>query len=74
MIMNVNLKRLDQVYKDIEEFKDYERIQCVIYEAAIRNNVFKEKLLDTVSNINKDYLSYLNDTYHDKNDMFNYKK
>ena len=74
MIMHVNIKRLDQAYKDIEEFKDYERIQCVVYEAAIRNNVFKEKLLDAVSNINKDYLSYLNGTYHDKKDTFDYEK
>ena len=53
MILNVNIERSNKIYTDIEKFKDFEMTQCIIYEAAIRNDSFKEKHLSTVSNINK---------------------
>lgn len=35
-------KRSDSIYKEIEEFKDYELTNCIAFEMAIRNNqVFK---------------------------------
>ena len=63
MILNVNIERSSKIYTDIEKFKDYEMTQCIIYEAAIRNDFFKEKLLSTVSNINKNYVDYLKGVY-----------
>jgi len=37
-------KRSDDIYKEIESFKDYELTQCVAYEMAIRNDYAKELL------------------------------
>ncbi len=34
--------RNDEVYKEIEKFKDYELTNCIVYEMAIRNKYIKE--------------------------------
>ncbi len=39
--MNELPKRDDKIYKEIEEFKDYELTYCVAYEMAIRNDEVK---------------------------------
>lgn len=50
--MNDLPKRNDKIYKEIEEFKDYELTYCVAYEMAIRNDEVK-RLLEKVF-VNKD--------------------
>ncbi len=42
--MNRKLERNDQLYNDIEEFKDYELTQCIVFEMAIRSKYFKDKI------------------------------
>ena len=42
--MNELAKRDDAIYKEIEEFKDYELTYCIAYEMAIRNDEVKELL------------------------------
>ncbi|WP_323595263.1 hypothetical protein [Aliarcobacter butzleri] len=44
----------DLIYKEIEEFQDYELTNCVAYEMAIRNKEFKN-LLNDVELIRKNY-------------------
>ena len=48
-------KRSDEIYKEIENFKDYELTQCVAYEMAIRNedNLKKINFLEEYYNDNK---------------------
>lgn len=48
-------KRTDSIYKEIEEFKDYELFIGIIYEMYIRHNVFinKVKKCDVVEYMNK---------------------
>ncbi|WP_323593677.1 hypothetical protein [Aliarcobacter butzleri] len=47
-------QRDDLIYKEIEEFQDYELTNCVAYEMAIRNKEFKN-LLNDVELIRKNY-------------------
>lgn len=58
MIMNVSLSRSDNIYKEIEEFEDYELQNCIAYEMAIRNKKYKATLIRKVSAINDLFLSY----------------
>lgn len=55
-------KRDDEIYKEIEDFEEYELTQCVAYEMAIRN----DGNLKHIQKIAKDYDDYL----RDKNDCF----
>lgn len=41
-------KRSDSIYKEIESFEDYELTQCVAYEMAIRNPMYKEQADEVV--------------------------
>ncbi|MDN5113095.1 hypothetical protein [Aliarcobacter butzleri] len=43
-------QRDDLIYKEIEEFEDYELTNCVAYEMAIRNKIVK-KLIKEISDI-----------------------
>ena len=52
--MNIKLpKRKDPIYKEIEEFKDYEFTNCIAYEMAIRNKqvikIFNNEILNIKS-------------------------
>ncbi|MFW2599405.1 hypothetical protein ACN9JZ_09055 [Aliarcobacter butzleri] len=47
-------QRDDLIYKEIEEFQDYELTNCVAYEMTIRNKEFKN-LLNDVELIRKNY-------------------
>jgi hypothetical protein len=38
-------QRDDLIYKEIEEFQDYELTNCVAYEMAIRNKEFEKNYL-----------------------------
>lgn len=38
MNTNISIKRDDAIYKEIENFEDYELTQCIAYEMAIRND------------------------------------
>ncbi|MFK5937080.1 MAG: hypothetical protein QM497_01675 [Sulfurimonas sp.] len=61
-------KRSDTIYKEIEEFEDYELTQCVAYEMAIRNE-YNLKLLDEIVGIytnNKEEDMYANINFEDK--------
>ena len=45
--MNIKLpKRKDPIYKEIEEFKDYEFTNCIAYEMAIRNKEVQKVIID----------------------------
>jgi hypothetical protein len=53
-------QRDDLIYKEIEEFQDYELTNCVAYEMAIRNNKNFEKIDNVIRfyEENKDFISY----------------
>lgn len=44
-------KRSDSIYKEIEEFEDYEFTNCIAYEMAIRNEEAK-KIIQKISKLN----------------------
>ena len=39
-------KRSDSIYKEIEEFEDYEYSNCIAYEMAIRNKEVQKVIID----------------------------
>lgn len=47
-------KLTDRIYKEIEEFEDYEYSNCIAYEMCIRNKEFKS-LLNNLEIIRKNY-------------------
>jgi hypothetical protein len=53
-------QRDDLIYKEIEEFQDYELTNCIAYEMAIRNNKNFEKIDNVIKfyEENKDFISY----------------
>jgi hypothetical protein len=53
------LSRNDTIYKQIEDFKDYELTQCVVYEMAIRNPANLKAIREVVEyyNYNKEDIS-----------------
>ena len=48
-------KRSDSIYKEIEEFEDYEYSNCIAYEMAIRNKEVKRliKVLNKMEHLRK---------------------
>jgi len=48
---NQIIKRDDAIYKEIEEFKDYELTQCIAYEMMIRNDEFKKDRLNIIEDV-----------------------
>lgn len=66
MILNVNLSREDHRYQEIEEFEEYELTNCIGYEMAIRNDKYRNKLLEIVNEINNKYVQYKNKKYTDE--------
>ena len=51
-------QRDDLIYKEIEEFQDYELTNCIAYEMAIRNEDIK-KLLHEIFNQKLGFKAYL---------------
>lgn len=74
MIININLSRNDYPYQEIEEFEDYELTNCIAYEMAIRNNKYRDELINNVRNINNIFIDYQNDRYTDDIIEFAIKK
>lgn len=72
--------RRDEVYTEIEEFKDYELNNCIAYEMAIRNDNVKKlipefKNLDDVRKFNSMSMSdkkVLNKYLLDENQIINF--
>ncbi|MDF1877005.1 hypothetical protein JHD47_04155 [Sulfurimonas sp. SAG-AH-194-L11] len=60
--MKKNLLRSDDIYKEVEEFKDYELTQCIAYEMAIRNKDNLEEI-DTIAEYYKDNKEAINEEY-----------
>ena len=52
-------KLTDSIYKEIEEFEDYEYSNCIAYEMCIRNKEVK-KLKKRYKHIEKDYIDFIN--------------
>lgn len=59
--MNKLPQRSDLIYKEIEEFQDYELTNCIAYEMAIRNEELKELLKEIIQ-----YPLYEFSPYEDK--------
>ena len=66
MLKNVNISRNDNLYREIEEFEEYEITNCIAYEMAIRNNSYLEEFIERVSKINTIFLEYLRGEYIDE--------
>lgn len=44
-------QRDDLIYKEIEEFQDYELTNCIAYEMIIRDSEYIKKIKNTINNI-----------------------
>lgn len=66
MLKNVNISRNDNLYREIEEFEEYEITNCIAYEMAIRNNSYLEEFIERVTKINTIFIEYLRGEYIDE--------
>lgn len=53
-------KRSDSIYKEIEEFEDYEYSNCIAYEMCIRNKEVK-KILKSITNKRDEIIEFFED-------------
>lgn len=60
------LERNDKKYLEIEKFENYELTSCIAYEMAIRNDEYRNSLINTVSEINDEFVDYNNGIYSDR--------
>lgn len=52
------INRTDRIYKEIEEFKDYELTNCIAFEMAVRNKEFQKNYKELVCKYTEQVIHY----------------